>query len=72
MRYFILLLMTLLSACHYLDGQTISVPRTQEENIAQLRTPPGVSVSFDTLYPIPSPHYQTVKEANIAPPGLNS
>jgi uncharacterized lipoprotein len=73
MRYLILVLMAfILSGCHYFNGQTISVPRTQQDNVAQLRTPPGTSVSFDTLYPIPARHYPAVKEVNIAPPGLTA
>ena len=65
-------LVLFLTGCSYLgDNNKVSVPRTQGKNNPPIKTPPGMDVSFNTLYPIPHKAYpQDVKQVNISPPGL--
>lgn len=61
-----------LNGCAYFgDSNKVSVPRAQENPVAPLRNPPGMDVSYNTLYPIPHNNYPNeVRQVNISPPGL--
>jgi|GEM_PF-4355103 len=65
-------LMVLLAGCSHLsDGNRISTPSRDKRNIATLRVPPNLSISYDTLYPIPPRNYAKVSQVDITPPTLN-
>ncbi len=69
---FLSLIITSLSGCaHIGDSNKVSVPSTHGKNLPPLRTPPGMNIAFNTLYPLPHNDYSTeVKQVNISPPGL--
>ncbi len=70
--FFILLVLLFLSACsHFADSNRISPP-ADTKSIASLKTPPGMALSFDTLYPIPQSSYSSkITQVDITPPSLD-
>lgn len=64
------LIVLTLCSCSTFDGNKVSLPRNNQTAPA-LRTPPGTSIAFDTLYPIPERNYPTsTKPVDITPPEL--
>jgi uncharacterized lipoprotein len=69
---FLSLFLLLLAGCtHFADGNRVSAPTSDNKSIPPLQVPPGLSMSFDTLYPIPQRNYpKNVKQVDISPPSL--
>lgn len=66
------LLSLFLVSCAYIgDSNKIAVPHDKNSNQPPLRTPPDMSITYKTNYPIPNRIYSSeVKTVNITPPGL--
>jgi len=62
-----------LTGCSVLpQGNRISAPTYDNKNIAPLKVPPGMDISFNTLYPIPHKSYpQNPRPVDITPPSLD-
>ncbi len=65
-----MLFILILSGCsNFADGNRVSAPSSENKTVPPMKTPPGMSIGYDTLYPIPQRNYPSKPKAvDISPP----
>lgn len=65
--------LSLLAGCsHFSQGNRIAAPSYDNKNGSPVKVPPGMAISFNTLYPIPARTYPSnPRPVDITPPSLD-